>query len=56
MIYEIIDTRTGERANASALVQEPWAEKVRCLTRSAAMGAAGKADTRSVPVAAGTQT
>lgn len=29
MIYEIIDTRTGERANASALVQDPWAEKVR---------------------------
>lgn len=29
MIYEIIDTRTGERAKAYELVQEPWAEKVR---------------------------
>ena len=29
MIYEIIDTRTGERANAYELVQEPWAEKTR---------------------------
>lgn len=29
MIYEIIDTRTGERAKAHELVQEPWAEKVR---------------------------
>lgn len=27
MIYEIIDTRTGERAKARMLVQEPWAEK-----------------------------
>lgn len=27
MIYEIIDTRTGERAKAYELVQEPWAEK-----------------------------
>lgn len=29
MIYEIIDTRTGERANEYELVQEPWAEKTR---------------------------
>ncbi len=29
MIYEIIDTRTGERAKAYELVQEPWAEKTR---------------------------
>ena len=29
MIYEIIDTRTGERANEYELAQEPWAEKVR---------------------------
>lgn len=27
MIYEIIDTRTGNRANEYELVQEPWAEK-----------------------------
>lgn len=29
MIYEIIDTRTGERAKAYELAQEPWAEKTR---------------------------
>lgn len=29
MIYEIIDTRTGKRAKAHKLVQEPWAEKTR---------------------------
>lgn len=29
MIYEIIDTRTGERAKAHKLVQEPLAEKTR---------------------------
>ena len=29
MIYEIIDTRTGERAKAYELVQEPWAKKTR---------------------------
>lgn len=29
MIYEIIDTRTGERASAQELAQEPWAEKTR---------------------------
>lgn len=29
MIYEIIDTRTGERANEYELVQEPWVEKTR---------------------------
>lgn len=29
MIYEIIDTRTGERAKAYELVQEPWAGNTR---------------------------